>query len=115
MYNETMKEIIFVNKSLESIKSFSIGAKRDTGHQLDRVQRGLEPNNWKPMTSIGTGAQEIRIKESDGIYRVIYVAKFKEAIYVLHAFNKKTQKTNKRDIDVAKEAYKQVLEGRKDE
>ena len=67
------------------------------------------------MQSIGSGVKEIRITDSDGIYRVIYVAKFEEAIYVLHAFKKKTQKTSPPDLDTAKRAYKQVLEERSHE
>lgn len=108
-----MKEIIFVGHSLEYIKDFSLEARREAGHQLDRVQRGKEPSDWKPMQGIGSGVKEIRICDKDGIYRVIYVAKFEEAIYVLHAFQKKTQKTSQQDIDLANRAFKKVLGERK--
>jgi phage-related protein len=114
MYNlHMMKKIIFVGHALESIKKFSHVAKRETGHQLDRVQRGKDPLNWKPMQGIASGVREIRIRDKDGIYRVIYVAKFKEAVYVLHAFQKKTQKTSQTDLEIANQAFKRVLEEQK--
>jgi phage-related protein len=104
-----MKDIQFIGRSLESIRDFPDVAKREAGYQLDRVQHGLDPIDWKPMSSIGPGVREIRIKH-EGQYRVIYIAKFEEAIYVLHAFQKKTQKTSKQDIDAAKRALKTLQE-----
>ena len=103
-----MKGIDFYGRTLEEIRDFPANAKREVGHQLDRVQRGYNPSDWKPMPSIGRGVREIRIQEQ-GQYRVIYFAKFKDAIQVLHAFQKKTQKTRKKDIDSAKKALKQTL------
>ncbi|MBT4396351.1 MAG: type II toxin-antitoxin system RelE/ParE family toxin [Acidiferrobacteraceae bacterium] len=108
-----MKKIIFIGNTLNNIKKFSHEAKREAGHQLDRVQRGKEPLDWKPMQGIADGAREIRFRDRNGIYRVIYVAKFEEAVYVLHAFQKKTQKTSQLDIEMAKQAFKSVLEERK--
>lgn len=105
-----MKKIIFIGHSLDDIKQFSTEAKREAGHQLDKVQRGKDPTDWKPMQSIGSGVKEIRIRDSDGIYRVMYVAKFEKAVYVLHAFQKKTQKTNHSDLEIAKRAFKKILE-----
>jgi len=99
-----MKPIEFCGRSLEVVCQFSAAVKRESGYQLDRVQHGLDPQDWKPMTSIGTGVREIRIQDH-GQYRIIYVAKFSDAIYVLHAFQKKTQKTRKTDIDTAKREY----------
>jgi len=95
-------------RSLEELRNFPGPAKRDTGYQLDRVQRGFEPIDWKPMSSIGQGVREIRIKQ-EGQSRIIYIAKFEDTIYVLHAFQKKTQKTRQHDIDVAKQALKDIL------
>ena len=69
------------------------------------VQVGRNPDNWKPMASLGPGACEIRVRDPNGAYRVIYVAKFAEAVYVLHAFHKKTQKTARADLDLAKQRY----------
>ena len=102
-----MKDIQFCGRSLEVIRGFPMVAKRETGYQLDRVQHGLEPTDWKPMPAVGSGVREIRIMH-EGQYRVIYVTKFADAIYVLHAFQKKTQKTRKQDIDAAKQALKRL-------
>jgi len=104
-----MKDIQFIGRSLEIIRDFPEVAKREAGYQLDRVQHGLEPSDWKPMSAIGSGVREIRIKH-EGQYRVIYIANFEEAIYVLHAFQKKTQKTSKQDMDAARRALKTLIE-----
>ncbi len=109
-----MKRINFFGRSLENIKSFPHEAKREVGYQLDKVQNGLSPNDWKPMKNVGAGVNEIRVKDAGGIYRVIYVAKFEETIYVLHAFQKKTQKTSKADIEIAAKAYSKIV-GARDE
>ncbi len=103
-----MKEIEFLGNSLENIQLFSDSAKRRIGYELHKVQNGLEPDNWKPMTSVGSGVKEIRVSAPDGIYRTIYVAKFKDAVYVLHAFQKKEQKTRQEDIDLAKKRLKEI-------
>ena len=108
-----MKKIVFVRRALEKIKDFPDKARREAGFQLDKVQQGENPTDWKPMSSIASGVQEIRISETEGSFRIIYIARFEEAIYTLHAFQKKTQKTNKSDIDVAKKAYKMIIEARK--
>ena len=104
-----MKPIELLGRSLKAIREFPVDARREAGYQLDRVQRGLDPTDWKPMTSIGQGVREIRIQE-DGQWRIIYVAKFEDAVYVLHAFQKKTQKTSKPDINAAKKALNEVVE-----
>jgi phage-related protein len=101
-YNPAMKPIVFLGDALERMRDFPITARREAGFQLDKVQRGLSPDDFKPMTTIGKGVQEIRLKDSRGIYRVVYIAKFENAVYVLHAFQKKTQQTAKTDIDLAK-------------
>jgi phage-related protein len=89
-----MKDIAFCGRSLEVRRSFPAAAKREAGYQLDRVRNGFEPTDWKPMSSIGSGVREIRIMH-EGQFRVIYIATFAEAVYVLHAFHKETQKTRK--------------------
>ena len=81
----------------------------DAGHQLDRVQNGYEPDDWKPMHSVGQGVKEIRIRDAAGAFRVIYVAKFADAVYVLHCFQKKTEKTSKTDLDLAAKRYRDLL------
>lgn len=104
-----MKGIMFCGHSLDVIRHFPTPVKREAGYQLDRLQRGLDPNDWKPMTSIGKGVREIRIQEQ-GQYRIIYIARLEDAVYVLHAFAKKTRKTRKSDIDMAKREFKALLE-----
>jgi phage-related protein len=80
------------------------------GFQLDRVQHGEEPNDWKSMRSVGPGVREIRVRSADGAFRVIYVASLGDAIYVLHCFEKKSQRTRKEDIALAARRYKQLVE-----
>jgi phage-related protein len=91
------------------MRDFPADARRQAGFELDAVQRGLEPSDWKPMTSVGTGVSEIRIHVL-GEWRVIYVAKLADAIYVLHAFQKKTQRTRREDIELARRRYRQTGE-----
>jgi len=99
------KPIEFLGDSLRSLREFPDDAKRDAGYQLDRVQHGLQPDDFKPMPAIGKGVEEIRVRDDTGAYRVIYTARLADAIYVLHAFQKKTQATSKRDIDLAKQRF----------
>ncbi len=108
-----MKDVRFVGGSLDDLKNFPVSARRDAGFELSNVQSGLQPSDWKPMSAVGAGTGEIRIKDEAGIYRVIYVAKFEEAVYVLHAFEKKTRKTSKADIALARARYKVLAEERK--
>ena len=108
-----MKEVRFVGSSLDDLRNFPAGARREAGFELSNVQSGLQPSDWKPMRTVGAGAGEIRIKDEAGIYRVIYVTKFEEAVYVLHAFEKKTRKTRKADIALARARYKALAEERK--
>lgn len=96
-----MKAVRFVGDSLDRLREFPLDAKREAGHQLDRVQNGLDPDDWKPMKSIGLGVREIRIREESGAFRVIYVANVGDAVVVLHCFRKTTQQTAKADIDLA--------------
>ena len=109
MYNSPEKGIEFLGRSLKRVREFPLLAKREAGYQLDRVQRGLNPTDWKPVKSVGQGVREIRIQH-EGQYRVIYVASFEEIIYVLHAFQKKSRKTNKQDLDTARRALQTVLD-----
>ena len=87
-------------------------ARRLAGFQLRRVQQGLEPNDWKPMTGIGPGTREIRVRT--GLeHRVFYVATFAEGVYVLHAFEKRTRATTKRDLDLARSRYRALVAERR--
>jgi phage-related protein len=96
-----MKPLSFLGSSLDELRAFPTEARREAGHQLDRVQRGLEPEDWKPMPSVGSGVREVRVRDKSGTFRVIYIASHAEAVYVLHAFHKKTRATAKRDLDLA--------------
>ena len=105
------KPLFWVGDSHEAVKGFSDKAKRSAGFQLRLVQDGLDPHDWKPMEAVGPGTKEIRIRAETG-YRVLYVAKFSEAVYVLHAFVKKTRKTSQRDLDLGAERYNALLKHR---
>ena len=80
---------------------FPEDARRPAGYQLRKVQRGDDPDDWMPFDEVGAGTKEIRIKQTDGAFRVMYVAKFDDAIYVLHCFKKKSQKTSQKDKDLS--------------
>jgi phage-related protein len=103
------KPLYFVGSALKDLRAFPRAPRREAGYQLDRVQHGLEPSDWKPMTTIGRGVREIRIHH-DGQYRVIYVANIDDAVYVLHAFQKKTQKTRKQNVEIARRRLKEIVE-----
>ena len=90
----TRKTVIFVGEALEELKIFPESARKEAGVQLYRVQLGMNPADWKPMTTIGSGVREIRIRDSKGAFRIIYVMQRKEFVYVLHCFQKKSQKPN---------------------
>lgn len=107
-YSWLMKPLRFLGDSLKCLREFPEQAKQDAGYQLDRVQRGERPADFKPMPIIGKGVEELRIRDESGIYRVIYTARVADAVYVLHAFQKKTQATARRDIEVAKSRYAEL-------
>ncbi len=109
------KPIVFQGSSLDDLRAFPDQAKKEAGYQLDRVQHGEKAEDWKPMSTIGAGVEEIRVRDAVGIFRVIYVAKFADAIYVLHCFQKKTQKTSKADLDLAEKRYRDLLKELKHE
>jgi len=102
-----MKALEFVGPSLDDLREFPAEARRAVGFELGFVQRGLDPSDWKSMNEVGAGVREIRIHVL-GEWRVLYVAKFAEAVYVLHAFQKKTQKTRREDIELARTRYRQI-------
>lgn len=104
-----MKPLSFLGTSLDELRGFPDAARRESGHQLDKVQRGLEPDDWKPMPSVGPDVREIRIRDQTGAFRVIYTATRPEAVYVLHAFQKKTQATPKRDLEMAEARFRELM------
>jgi phage-related protein len=109
------KEIRWIGSAYDDLLAFPDDARREAGFQLGRVQSGIEPADWKPFNEVGAGTKEIRIRDASGAYRVMYVAKFEEAIYVLHCFQKKTQATSKQDKAIAETRYRAVAQMRKAE
>ncbi len=107
-----MKHIKWLGDTHKTVKEYPVNVRQEIGYNLDKVQRGLEPFDWKPMTSIGQGVKEIRVHEENE-YRVLYVAKFEEAVYVLHTFVKKTQQTSQKDIALGKQRYTEMLNMRR--
>ena len=106
-----MKPIRFLGDSLKCLREFPEEARQEVGFQLDKVQRGKQPDDFKPMPSIGKGVEEIRVWDDAGTFRVVYTARLADAVVVLHAFQKKTQATPKRDIDMAKARFAQLMRG----
>jgi len=103
-----LKPIEFAGDSLARLRDFPPIARRDAGYQLDRVQRGLEPDDWRPMQAVGPGVRELRIRDRAGAFRIIYLATLADCIVVLHAFQKKTQRTAKHDIDLAAKRFREL-------
>lgn len=115
---EREKPIVWIGSSYRDVSGFPAAARRAAGHNLSLVQNGLEPDDFKPMASVGPGAYEVRVQTvEDGSsiqHRVFYVARFEEAVYVLHAFQKKTQKTSRHDLEVGKARYREMIRDRQD-
>lgn len=107
------KPLCWIGSSLEDLANFPESARRRAGFQLRAVQGGEDPSDFKPMSVVGAGVQEIRIRAED-TYRIFYIARFEEAVYVLHTLQKKTQKTSKLDIEIGQKRYQQILQYRKD-
>ena len=110
----TNKLIYWVGSSREELSNFPKEARRKAGFQLRAIQRGQKATDFKPMPIIGKGVEEIRIWTGEA-YRIFYVARFEEAVYVLHAFQKKSQKTSKRDIELGKKRYQQMVRFREEQ
>jgi phage-related protein len=104
-----MKDVKFLGSALDDLRAFPPPAKWQAGHELYLVQTGQEPEDWKPMNTVGKGVKEIRIRDAGGAFRLIYVAKFANRVYVLHCFQKKTEKTAKTDLDLATKRYRDLL------
>ena len=103
-----MKAIRFLGDSLKRPREFPEDVRHDAGYQLDKLQRGLQPDDFKPIPTIGKGVEEIRLWDDSGTFRVIYTARLKEMVVVLHAFQKKTQATSRRDMELAKHRWAQL-------
>jgi phage-related protein len=103
-----MRRIEFLGNSLDELRNFPVGARKEAGVQLHKVQQGLEPSDWKPMTGVGPGVGEIRIRDDAGAFRILYLARRAETVFVLHAFQKKNRQTAKRDLELAAERLREV-------
>jgi len=106
-----VKPVRFLGDSLQRLREFPQGVRHDAGYPLEKVQRGEQPDDFKPMPSGGQGVEEIRVRSGTGSFRVIYLAWLADAVYVLHAFAKKTRATDRRDIELAKKRYAELMRG----
>jgi len=107
------KPVEWVGTALDDLRSFPDDARRIAGFQIGRVQAGRMPHDWKPMSVVGPGVNEIRVRTSRE-HRVFYVAKFADAVYVLHGFEKKAQRTTLADIEVGRRRYREVVRRRRE-
>lgn len=103
-----MKTLYWLGTSLEDLKAFPADVRTEAGTALRLVQQGVDPRDWKPMPDVGKGVREIRIRDQAGAFRVFYVVESGDAVYVLHAFQKKTQRTSQQDLDKGKARYKLI-------
>ena len=108
-----MKPIEFLGDSRERLREFPRSVRRQAGLELDRLQRGLDPSDWKPLSTVGHGVREVRVRGDSGAYRVLYVTAFDEALYVLHCFMKKTRVTPRHALDVARDRYRTLISSRR--
>ncbi|SSY70132.1 type II toxin-antitoxin system RelE/ParE family toxin [Alysiella crassa] len=106
-----MKEITFLGNSLDCIREFPNEIRQQSGYELHKVQNGEMPTDFKPMPTIGRGVMEIRLRDENGAFRIIYTAKIENMIYVLHAFQKKTQRTSQQDLNLAKQRLNEIKQG----
>lgn len=107
-----VKPLIWLGSSRDDVRAFPDVPRQRVGHELFQVQRGLPPSDWKPFGTVGAGVVELRV-EAEGAFRVLYVAKFPEAVYVLHAFQKKTRRTRQADVEVAPKRFRDLERTRK--
>ena len=105
----TRRPIEFCGASLSALRSFPADARRVAGFQLDRVQRGRNPLDWKPLPSLGAGVREIRVRERSGSFRVVYLAGVKKTVVVLHCFRKTTRRTSRLDLEIARSRYRGLM------
>jgi phage-related protein len=108
------KPILWLGTARRDIRAFPTDARRCTGFQLRKVQRGLDPDDWKPVKSVGPGVRQIRIR-TELAHRVFYVATFEEGVYALHAFEKRTRKTATHDVQLARDRYRGLVKKRADD
>jgi len=104
-----IRPIAWSGSSFDDLLRFPEDIRKDAGYQLHRLQAGLEAADWKPMPEIGRGVAEVRLRSGAGAYRIIYLARFERAVYVLHCFVKKTPRTSEQDKRIAKVRFQAVL------
>jgi phage-related protein len=102
------KPVTFLGDSLKELRGFPDDARQDAGYQIDKIQRGEQPDDCKPLPAVGLGVEELRVWADAGTFRVVYLARRREAVYVLHAFQKKTRRTAQRDLDLARKRYAEL-------
>ena len=102
------KPVRFVGAALADLKDFPKNARQEGGFQLDKISKGQDPDDFKAIPRVGRGAMELRVWDEEGTFRILYVAKFEDAVYVLHCFKKTAQKISDADIDIAKNSYKSI-------
>ena len=107
-----VKPLVWLGSSRLDVQRFPKDARQVAGHELFQVQQGLAPGNWKPMKAVGTGVVELRVQVS-GAFRVLYLAKFEEAVYVLHAFQKRTRRTAQVDVELARKRLRDLEQQRR--
>lgn len=107
------KPIKFWGSSLKDLREFPVDARQECGYQLDKVQHGEQPDNFKAMPTVGPGVEEVCVTSDDGWFRVIYTARLEDAVHVFHAFQKKTNQTSDKDIELAKKRFKEIQASRK--
>ena len=110
-----MKPVHFVGTARDDLRELPEPVQESAGFQLFKIQQGKEADDWKPMPAVGSGVHEIRVRDESGAYRVFYVAKFGEAVYVLHVFEKRSQKTARTDLELGKSRYADLLKWRREE
>jgi phage-related protein len=96
------KKAVFVGSSRDDLRGFPKDVRNDMAYQIYRVQSGLDPNDWRPMATVGSGVRELRVRGSDREYRGMYITNIGDAVYVLHVFIKGSQKTPKKELEIAK-------------
>ena len=106
-----VKPLLWLGSSRDDVRSFPNEARKVAGYELFQVQQGLAPSDWKPFRTVGTGVREIRLKIGRA-FRILYVAKFAEGIYVIHAFEKRTHRTAQADVDLARQRFRELLRWR---
>jgi len=106
-----MKAVVWMGGSREDLRAFPADARREAGYQLNQIQLGEAPDDWKPLKTVGQGVCELRIREASGAFRVIYLATRPEGIYVLHCFQKKSQKASRGDLQLATLRFKAIPRG----